>query len=479
MTERSLHPIEYLLIFKRRKPWFIIPFLVCSVLGIALALLLPATYRSDATIGVQAPAVAPDLVSARSALDYEERLRALSQQLRSPAVLERVVREEGLLAEHPMDVVTQELNQRINVELTRPIAGTDGKRELNAFYIVYRDHTPERTQRIANRLAQVFVDEHSRSREMQAEGTAEFLAAQLRTSQSRLADLESKLRAAKEQHMGNLPQQTMANLEMVSGMRRQLDSTSNSLRSEQDRLNLLDRQIQLMKEGANSAPMGASGLAATPRQRVVALQRELAAARGKYTERHPEIQLLEEELAAARAEAAAFSEQSEDSRQELLAGDANYQQLIAERNQTQLRIRGYQRALQQLQSDIARYQRRVEAAPMVEQELGSLQREYDFERENHKVLSERHAAALVQEQIVRTRGGERFSVLSGAYLPDSPESPNRLRLVLVALALGLGLGGALVFGREYLDWSVRDARVLQDQFDVPVLAEIPRIRDAA
>lgn len=479
MTERSLHPIEYLLIFRRRKAWFIVPFVVCSVLGIALALLLPATYRSDATIAVQAPAVAPDLVSDRSSLDHEERLRALSQQLRSPAVLERVARDEGLIAERPIEVVTQELNGRISVELPRPIARTDGQPELNAFYIVYRDHTPERTQRIANRLAQVFVDEHSRSREMQAEGTAEFLGTQLRSSQSRLADLEARLRTAKEQHMGRLPEQTLANLQTVSGMRQQLESTSNSLRSEQDRLSLLDRQIQQMKQGAYAAPVGSSGAASTPRQRVVALQRELAVARGKYTDRHPEIQLLEEELAAARAEAAAFGQQSEGSRQELLSGDPNYQQLIAERNQTQLRIRGLQRAQGQLQADIANYQRRVEAAPMVEQELGSLQREYDFERENYKALSERHAAALVQEQIARTRGGERFSVLNGAYLPDSPESPNRLRIVLIALALGIGLGGALVFGREYLDWSVRDARVLQDQFDVPVLAEIPRIRDVA
>jgi uncharacterized protein involved in exopolysaccharide biosynthesis len=116
---------------------------------------------------------------------------------------------------------------------------------------------------------------------------------------------------------------------------------------------------------------------------------------------------------------------------------------------------------------------------MVEQELASLERDYEFEKANYKTLSERHSAALLQEQVARTRGGERFSVLSGAYLPESPESPNRLRIALVALALGLGLGGAMVFGREYLDWSIRDPRALQDEFDVPVLAEIPRIRDAA
>jgi len=153
--------------------------------------------------------------------------------------------------------------------------------------------------------------------------------------------------------------------------------------------------------------------------------------------------------------------------------------VAAERNLTQLRIKALQRAEAQLSGDIGRYQQRVEAAPMVEQELASLQREYDFEKENYKQLSEKHAAALVQEQIARTRGGERFSVLNNAYLPKSPESPNRPRFLLVALALGLALGGASAFGRDFLDRSIRDARTLQDEFEVPVLAEIPRIHDVA
>ena len=48
----------------------------------------------------------------------------------------------------------------------------------------------------------------------------------------------------------------------------------------------------------------------------------------------------------------------------------------------------------------------------------------------------------------------------------------------VAIAAGLVLGLGMAFAREFLDRSVRDARVLQDDFDVPVLAEIPRIHAA-
>lgn len=476
MTERTMHPLEYLAIIKRRKWWVITPFLLCAVGGVALALLLPPTFRSSATIAVQAAAVTPDLVAWRGQLPREERLRALEQQLRSPEVLQRVVHDEGLAGDRPVEDVVRSLRGRISVEIPRPIARTEGTPELNAFDIVYRDSSAERTHRVTNRLAEVFVDEHSRSREVQAEGTSDFIGAQLRASQERIADLEARVRAAKERHQGSLPEQTLANLQTLSGMRQQLESTSNSVRSEQDRLSLLERQMQSMRQGLYAAPAGQA--ATSPQQRVLALRRDLANARSMYTEKHPEVQALEEALKNAQAEAAAAREQPESSREELLAADPMYQQLVAERSLAQLRIQGLRRAEQTLRGDIARYQQRVEAAPMVEQELAATTREYQLEQDRYKQLSEQFATSQLQETIARTRGGERFSVLNAAYLPDAPESPNRARILLIALALGLALGGGAALGREYLDWSIRDAHALED-LDVPVLAEIPHIRGAA
>jgi protein tyrosine kinase modulator len=478
MIERTVHPVEYLGVLSRRRMWFAVPFALCVVGGVALAFLLPVTYRSSARIGIEAPAVT-DLVSPRTGLDREERLRPLSQQLRSPAVLERVAREERLVTDRPLDQVVQNLLDRIKVEVPPPIARTQSDPDLDAFDIVYLDRTAERAQRVAEKLAQVFVEEHTRSREVQAEGTTEFLSAQQRAAQDRIAELEKRLRTQKELNMGKLPEQTLANLQTLSGVRSQFESTSNNVRSEQDRLTMLDRQMQQMKEGFNSAPGAAGGPATSPQQRVVAIQRELDLARAKYTDKHPEIQVLEEELKSARADAAALRSQPESARQETLSADPAYQQLAAERNLTLLRVKALQRTEAQLSADIVRYQQRVESAPMVEQEVAPLQREYEFEKENLRQLSEKHAAALMQEQIARKRGGERFSVLNHAYVPASPESPNRPRLLLMALALGLALGASSAFGREFLDRSIRDARKLQDEFEVPVLAEIPRIHEAA
>ena len=285
MPEQSRHPLEYLSILKRRHRWFLVPLAASCAVGVALALWLQTTFRSSATIAVQAPAVVTDLVQAQTGLNRTERLRALSQQLRSRAVLARVVGEEGLAGNRSMDEATQDLTSRISVEIPRPIARTQGEQELDAFDIVYLDRTAERAQRIADRLAHVFTEEHSRTREIQAEGTAEFLAAQVAASQQMLSRLEKQLRTAKELHMGALPEQTVGNLQTLAGLRQQLEATHNSILSERDRLALTDRQIQAMRKAGGSAATGASA-AASPLQRVLALEGELSAARAKYTEKH-------------------------------------------------------------------------------------------------------------------------------------------------------------------------------------------------
>src|SRR4029077_13612077 len=145
-------------------------------------------------------------------------------------------------------------------------------------------------QRIVNRLAQVFVEENSRSREVRAQDTSQFIETQRQSSRTRLNALEARLRSMKESFMGRLPEQTNANLAMVSAMQRQLESNATTMRAEQDRLSMIERQIDAMQQGADTAVLASKGtpgeVAAT---RVQALRRELADAQLTYTDKHPEI----------------------------------------------------------------------------------------------------------------------------------------------------------------------------------------------
>src|SRR5205823_13137471 len=124
----------------------------------------------------------------------------------------------------------------------------------------------------------------SKTREEQAEHTSAFISAQLDASQHRLTELEARLRRAKESHIGQLPEQTQANLQTLSGLRTQLDANATALRGEQDRLTMTERQLDSVKQGSANILLMTRGSGdgiqvQAPETRAVMLQRELAAAR--------------------------------------------------------------------------------------------------------------------------------------------------------------------------------------------------------
>jgi uncharacterized protein involved in exopolysaccharide biosynthesis len=247
------------------------------------------------------------------------------------------------------------------------------------------------------------------------------------------------------------------------------------VRTEQDRLSGIERQIEMMRRGAADAPVSRGGTAGSAQDRLLALRRELDDASAMYTEKHPEIQRLKGEIAAAAEQAKLESARPAAEREPALNADPTYRQLLAERETAKLRVREHERAAANAAAQIAMYQSRVEAAPMVEQQLSTLTREYDLEKTQYNQLAERHQNALVAEDLERRRAGEQFTVLYPAGRPSTPKSPDVVRLMVMALLAGVVSGGMLAFAREYLDRAVYDARALQSEFELPVLAEIPRI----
>ena len=475
IEEHRFHPLDYMSVVRRRMWWFIAPVVFCIIVGVALCVFLPREYLSQATIGVAAPTLAPELLKGVSSLDKDERQRAISQQLLSPTVLQRVVREEKINPEQPVDQVAQWLRSNVeqNISVPNPITKSDSPRGLDSFNLGYTDSDPGRAQRIANRIAYVFVEENSKSQIERTENTSEVLSQQVQASAARLGSLEDDLRVKKQANMGRLPDQVNANVALVNGLRSQFESLSNQLRGEQDRLSQIEAQIESMRQGGTGMTAASTTAIQAAQNRVNELQKQLAVARTVYTEKHPEIARLNEELSGARKDLAAAQQQSGSDNG--LATDPLYKQKVQEREAAKLRIRDLQRASQAAQSQIQLYQARVDAAPMVEQELASLEREYQLEKQRYGDLSSKHQQAQMTESLARKQGGERFSVLYPANLPSRPTKPDMLRIMLLAIAGGLMLGAASAMGREFLDRSVHDVRALQDEFEVPVLGEIPRI----
>jgi uncharacterized protein involved in exopolysaccharide biosynthesis len=257
-----------------------------------------------------------------------------------------------------------------------------------------------------------------------------------------------------------------------------LAAAANDLRREQDRLNNIERDINGSKPMvADAAAPGRSAPAMSPAaMRVATLQKELAEARIQYTDKHPAIGDLERELKAARAEAAADVAAPEEQREIQLRQDPAYASLLREREQVKINIASLERLQKEYRDQIGRFMARVDTAPRVEQQLASLQRETNLERDRYADLVKRHNDAQIAEQVEQSRGSEHFVMVASAPIPEEPVTPLGTvpRVMALVMLLGICLGGGLALGREYLDRSIHDARGLND-LPTPVLGEIPRI----
>lgn len=482
MEEQSVHPLDYLGAVNRRKWWFIVPIVLCLAAGAVAVKVWPKKYLSQAAIAISSSTLSGDLLRGVSSMDPAQRQRAISQELLSPTVLERVVREERIQPSKPVPDVAASLRQNVaeNISVPNPVGLTkpDPSQGIDLFYLGYTDSNPQRAQRITNRIASVFVEENARRQTDRAENTSELLQQQLAASDARLRKLEDQLRTKKQVYMGRLPDQITANVSMVNGARSQLESVSTQLRGEQDRLNMVESQIDQMREGVGIDAMTSTGAAAVQaaQRHIDDLQSQLASDRALgYTDKHPEIMRLQQEIKQAQADLAAARQQSPENRDQLLRADPLYRQKLTERDAIKLHIKELEDASRRLTSQISSYQSRVDAAPMVEQELSSLDREYNLEKTRYTQLTTNYQNAKAAEDVARKQAGERFSILYPADLPKTPVEPQPLKIMLLALVAGVALGAAAALGREFLDRAVYDTRALQTEFDLPVLGEIPRI----
>lgn len=468
MEQDSETRVDYVAVAKRRRWSVIVPTLLGVATGVALAMLLPREYVATATLAVTSPSMSGGLASTTPA-DQIERIRAISHELLSSPVVEQVARDEGLVETAPIETVVTGIRRRTTVAVPPRSLSSTGRIEPDTFVVSYTGKSPELAQRVANRLTQVFVDMHSKMRETRAEDTSAFLARQLANSREKLDAAETRLREAKASFQGRLPEQALGNLQSVSALRQRQDNDRQALTTERDRLALIDRQIEDLKQDSQTAATVA--VETRSRERLSSLEQQLADARLQYTSRHPEVQRLEGELERARAEDAA------ERRQAASAGpvptDPAARTLLAERERAGLRIRDLEAAAVRTQAELDRYQGLMNEAPLVEQRLMSLSQAYEFEKQQTQKLAEQHQTAMLNEDLERRQARERFVVLYAAQRPQQPASPNVVLVLAASAIVGLTLGGLLALVREFMDRSVHDRRTLESEFGPPVLAEIP------
>ena len=104
----------------------------------------------------------------------------------------------------------------------------------DAFRVSYVGRDPRTVMKVTDRLSSLFIEENLRDREVLAEGTDQFLEAQLEDARRRLTEQEKKLEEYRKQFAGQLPSQMESNLQVIQNTSAQLQQLNESINRDRD-----------------------------------------------------------------------------------------------------------------------------------------------------------------------------------------------------------------------------------------------------
>ena len=475
MNEIEMGPKDYLLVLKRRKGSLIWTALVIFVVAAVVALMLPASYKSAATILIENQEIPNDFVMTTITTYAEQQLQETYQRTMSSTKLLEIIDQLGLYQDLKEKLTTEEIVEEmqedikldlISADVMDPRTGRPASTTI-AFTLTYESEGgPEKVFKTANTLTTLFLEENLKEREKQATGTFTFLDDEAKKVKVDLVRLEEGLKVFKEQHADSLPELLQVNLQGLQRIELKTDSLRGNLQSLQENEGFLLTQLASLPE----TDTGASG-----KSRLVELRVQLAYLTTNYSDEYPDVIKTKAEIAELEkilnSGTAADGEASSPTQPDNPA----YITLAAQLSSTRSKITSVTQEMADLGKKEEDYQQRVENCTKLDGEYKTLVNERNNTELKYNDLTRKVMEARVSQGLEKEQKGGRFTLIDPARLPEKPSKPNRLAIALIGMVLGIGGGFGMLALREFMDESVRSADVLALATSFPVLGSVPEI----
>jgi polysaccharide chain length determinant protein (PEP-CTERM system associated) len=477
VSKQPYRPDVMLKIAWRRRWQIVLPAIVVAAVASWWIHRLPDRYRSDALLLVVPQPVPETFVRSTVTTRGDQRLQSITQQILSRTQLERIIRDFDLYADRRKTDTMQDIVDSMrtrDIEI-RPVKG-------DAFRLGFSADSPDEAMRVVERLVSLFIVETSLDRATLAEGTDQFLEAQLENARRNLIDNETRLEEYRRRHNGELPNQVEANVRGLNNTEMQIQVLADSLNRDRDRQLMLDRSLKdadLSELIETRTPVASAD--APKRTATEQLERAEAALKdmqSTLTEQHPDIVAMKQTIAELRpraeAESARQSQSAEGSAADKLRR-SRLEGLRAELSAVEQQIAQKVAEGERLHGVLLNYQRHIEVAPTREAELAGLTRDYDTLQQTYRGLLTKKQESAIAANLERRQIDAHFKVLDPARLPEQPFSPRRTRLYAMAAMGGLGIGLMFVVILEWFDRGLRTQDDVRIALGLPVLAAIPLV----
>ena len=394
-----------------------------------------------------------DASNAQSSETYAEMLR------QTPAL-------EKTIAKEKLSVTPAQLLDRVKV---KPVTNTS----ILSVSVAWND--PVDSARIANSLADSFVDVRRDLITAQANGAIAYIGQQLPDARAKLARSATALAQFESRNeLADADTQTAAMVASLTDVDRKIASVEVDRGQAAAQLAVIRGQI------AKAPPTVSGGHQIAPNPAVGQLQTQLAqvdvqlrTALSQYTDEHPTVRSLraqDEQLRRELAKAPATLVSQDTTipnpiRQTLLQSAATLGSQLAS-DTAQLKLLHQQRenakpAMRALPGRIA--------------QLVELKRQAKLDEDTFNALQQK----LSQAQIARTTTLSDISVIARANPAEAAVTPNVLLDIAAGIVLSVFLGLTVVLIVERLDGSIKTEQDVVDRLGLPVLSSIPQLPERA
>ncbi|MBI3441430.1 MAG: lipopolysaccharide biosynthesis protein, partial [Proteobacteria bacterium] len=473
-----------------------------------------------------------DLIRSTITSYATQRIQTISQRVMTRANLMQIIEKYNLYRDKRKSNTTEEILDRIRKDVKVEMITADvidprtgqPRPATIAFTLAYDGEGAEVTQKVANELTSLYLNENLKNRTEKASETYVFLSDEADKLREHITELESQLAAFKEKNAGRLPELASLNMQMRERTETELRDVEGQLRSLDDRKFYLEGQLAqinpltpMVGEGgqmtldpvtqlkmlrsdyinatAKYSPdhpdvvrlrrqieglekqTGAVNSSTEQAKELSTLRTELAAAREKYSADHPDVIRLTKAV-AAQEEALKQKPAPETAVAKEKPDNPAYLTLQAQLEGIKSQYTAYISQRDALKIKLGEYENRLQQTPEVERKYLVLNRDYENSVRRYQEIKAKQSEASVGQELEKERKGERFSLIDPPQLPEKPRMPNRPAIIILGflLSLGGGLGYAAVM--DNMDSSVRGVRGVVAVLESPPLSVIPYLQNS-
>src|SRR5580698_10414498 len=233
----SIDMREKFLSYWRQRAIFVIVAGLAAVVALAIALLLPPTYRATGTILIEQQEIPQEMVRSVITSFADQRVQVISQRVMTTqnllSLIERYNLYPDIREKQPREVLLAEMAKdigmhMISADVIDPRSGRPTQATI-AFSVSYQSRSPDLVLKVANELTTLYLNENLTSRTQLGQQTSTFFSEEATRQRQRIDELDKTLAAFKEKHHEELPEFTQFNAQNA-------DRTELDLRDSENRI---------------------------------------------------------------------------------------------------------------------------------------------------------------------------------------------------------------------------------------------------